>query len=289
MKTLKSLSAKTLATIEFPPPDWLVQGLWTHGEKIIVAGETATFKSWIITDLLLHLCAGIEWLGFKIPVKRKGLYVDEEMSLKLMTRRLRRLAMGAGIDLTTLEMEFMNQQGVKMSSMGSQLLIKTFESFNPDVIVFDTLLQVFEGDVNDNSMAATFWSRIKPMIDQGNRTVIVTHHMTKPGDPSLPQRAGKHRTLGAGYIVGGADAQISLMRKDSSPVALIEPGKTREGMEPPPFQVMVKDVGPCEKCFDGVHVCPARLIRVVKGETAKIAKLTNPFDQPLKTPYDSNI
>src|SRR5687767_2559872 len=93
------VSLQEIVTNELPQVDWSVEGLIVNGDRMLLYGEPGSFKSWLLLDLGLHLAAGSRWLGhFNIPSPKKVLYIDEEMSQITLKRRMRRLAIGAGLE-----------------------------------------------------------------------------------------------------------------------------------------------------------------------------------------------
>ena len=268
----KVWTARELAAVENTTPDWLIRGLWTHGSKIACVGDSRSYKSWVMADVVLHLAAGERWLGFDVSKVRRVAYVDEEMNLKLAARRLQRLCKGSNLDLRELPLRLLSQQAVRMVQGGPEKLLKDLGDFDPEVIVIDTLLQVIEGDVNTNRDVAVYYNRLKPLIHGGSRTVYTTHHLTKEHPDPRMRRNEDVRTLGGGYIVGGSDEHFSLSRKitprglDSR--STMKFWKNREGVEGQPIHLTVEDMGPCGdyRCDvtgqTTIHFCPARIVRV---------------------------
>ena len=78
------------------PVEWDLVNLIVHGDRAVFYGEWGAYKSFLLYHLALHLAAGKEWLGWKIPMSRRVLYVDEEMNLSTVKRRFRRLIAGMG-------------------------------------------------------------------------------------------------------------------------------------------------------------------------------------------------
>ena len=73
------VSLQHMLTTDPPPVEWDLKPLIMHGGRLLLAGDSASFKSWIVLDILLHVAAGRDWLGYQCPAPRRVLYVDEEM------------------------------------------------------------------------------------------------------------------------------------------------------------------------------------------------------------------
>src|SRR5262245_25237865 len=110
---------------ELPEPvEWIVEPLVGHGERVVLFGEFGSMKSWVLLDLGLHVAAGRPWLGkFHVPGPRRVLYVDEEMNLATLRRRIVRLGLGAEFE-GTLPFTTLSRIGIRFTSpfVAKQLL-----------------------------------------------------------------------------------------------------------------------------------------------------------------------
>lgn len=242
----KLLTAEWLDQTALPPLDWLVEPLVVHGDKVIAAGESRAMKTWILLHMQLHIAAGMDWLGFKIPKARKCLYVDEEMNQRTLIRRVKRLAIGAGIPLREIDFSCLSQQGWLVSEHGAKHLLSSLKlaDFDPDVIFAEALVRVMPGDENAAADVSKFWRHVTPLVERG-KTVLFSHHLTKPSDqPGVPKKTADHRTRGSGDILAGCDSHFSLSRKWPETQTVLEFWKSREGEEHPSFCVWVRSVYP---------------------------------------------
>ena len=130
---LQLIKYGTIMQEVLPPIDWLVEGIIASGDRVIVYGEPGSYKSWLLLHLGLHIAAGKQWLGeFSIPQAKGVLYVDEEMSERLLRRRIKRLGLGAELDGEDFPFQVLSHGGVKLDEHGAQRLMAILEanSFN---------------------------------------------------------------------------------------------------------------------------------------------------------------
>src|SRR5262245_20567167 len=100
-----------------PPVDWLIEPLIAKEDRVILYGEFASMKSWLLLHLSLHLAAGKPWLGkFPIPQPKRVLYIDEEMNQRTLRRRIKRLALGAGLQEESLPFRAMSRYGLRFKA-----------------------------------------------------------------------------------------------------------------------------------------------------------------------------
>src|SRR5262249_44010054 len=184
------------------PPSWLVEPLISNGSRVVVYGEWGSYKSWGLLDLGLSISARTAWLEkFPIPSPRRVLYVDEEMSERVLRRRIKRLA--SGMEGTSPAIfRALSRQGVRLTAAGATRLLENLQAsdFDPEVVIVETLRRVFVGNENEAKDVAEFW-RVADVILKAGKTLIVSHHMKKPsanGGDDVKHRASGSATQSCG-------------------------------------------------------------------------------------------
>lgn len=235
------LSLLSILKAPLPQIDWLVDPLIAHGNRVMFFGESGCGKSWLMLDLAIALSLGKPWLGhYAIPQSRTVLYLDEEMSKKVLQRRLKQLSGGIEVDAPD-QLWFGSHLGIHFTeAMDTQALLSDLknEGIDPEVIIVDTFRRVFTGNENDAGEVGRFWDSIEPILAAG-KTLIVSHHMKKPsqnGPLSL-----KHMASGSTNIVGQLDAAYAVTREAKNAINL-ECVKSRDTEEPSPFMVGLYDL-----------------------------------------------
>ncbi len=225
-------------------PSWLVEPLISHGGRAVVYGEWGAYKSWGLLHLGLHLASGTSWLGkFPIPHARRVLYIDEEMSQRLLHRRVKRLAIGMKKAPEAGMFRALSHYGVRLNASGTSKLLADLKKsgFDPEVVIVETLRRVLIGDEKEAKDVAEFWRSVAPILRAG-KTLIVSHHMRKGGSRSANQ--ARDRASGSTDILAGADDALAFERDRTTKDAfLVRHIKCREGEEVGPFVVTLVEDG----------------------------------------------
>ena len=234
-----------------PPVEYDVEPLIVCGARVLIYAEPGVGKTWLGLDLALSLAAGRKWMGqFAVPSPRRVLYLDEEMGQHSLERRIHRLGNGTEI-ADNVPFRALSRPGLTFTTEGVSHLLSAFatESFDPQVVVVDSLRRVLVGSENDAEAVAAFWRITKRLYEE--RTFVIIHHMKKPN----PQGANdsRYRASGSTDLLAGPDAAfaITLARGDAM---LVECVKNRHGVEPDPFLVSLYDDandGPIFLRYDG--------------------------------------
>jgi hypothetical protein len=254
IQLLPLISFETIMREPLPPIEWLVEGLIADGDRVILYGEFGSFKSWVLPSLALHISAGRPWLGkFAVPTPKSVLYLDEEMHPRTLKRRLQRLATGVGLRSEPLPLQIASRWGVRFDRPGVVRLLSGLRasSFDPEVIIVETLRRVLPGSENEASDVAEFWRSVGPLCK--GRTLIISHHMRKRSVMQSPNP--RERASGSTDILAGADAALAIQRVGAGAL-VVECIKLREAEEPEPFVVSLYDEssdGPVELRFEGAR------------------------------------
>lgn len=210
--------------------DWLIEPLIPTGARVLIYGEWGSFKTWILMHLALHLAAGVDWFGqFAIPQSKKVLYLDEEMAESTFRQRWIQLAQGAELAVKDLPFNLSSQHGIVFNEDAPLQLLNDLESvsFNPDVIVVETLRRVLVGSENEAKDISQFWRNVNPLLKEG-RTVILAHHMSKPS-PGF-HKPIRDRASGSTDIMAGVDAAFAIQKQPGG-LLKIEHVKSRAAEE----------------------------------------------------------
>jgi RecA-family ATPase len=242
---LKALHPVEIGSQELPPVDWIVKGLFSMGDKVLCAGESRSFKTWVLVHMCLHVAAGKDWLGMAVPKPRKVLYVDEEMNEATLRRRIKLLAKGAGIELDNkLEgnLLFLNQQGWRLHEAGSVALLKSLEklNFNPELVVAESVVRIMVGNENSAADVGAFWRNCTPLTTGSQRSVLLSHHLAKTPMQIAPHKNNFDRTRGSGDFGAGCDVHFSLTRPSTAfnfTKLILEKSREEEEKDFPPLTI----------------------------------------------------
>ncbi len=135
---LTTFSANDLQAMEFPPLEFLVEGLITEGLTLL-AGKPKMGKSWMALDIAMSVAIGCDALGDRACKKGTTLYC----ALEDNPRRLRRRMAHVYGDQATWPKNFhFTTQMKKLDDGGSEQLEDWFQEHRPSLIIIDTLVCV---------------------------------------------------------------------------------------------------------------------------------------------------
>lgn len=198
-------------------------------------------KSWLLLDLALQVAAGKPWLGqFQGSQRHSVLYMDEEMSAYELRRRVKALARGAGIESEDLPLRIISHSDTRFDrreTVEAVLADLRIQSFDPTVIIVETLRRVLNGSENDAEAVSAFWRSVSPILD-ARKALIVSHHMRKPQQGGNDAR---HRASGSTDILAGADLAFAVDRTEDC--LTLECVKSRTAKESDIFRVRFEDQG----------------------------------------------
>lgn len=250
---LPLLSYQEIMKAPVLPVDWLVEPIIAKGDRVVVYGQFGSLKSWLLLHLGLSLSAGQPWLStFSIPMSQQVLYVDEEMSVRTLRRRIQRLGLGSGLESTPLPFRVASHPRITFDAQGASVLMDELTkcSFNPGVIIIETLRRVLKGSENTAEDVSAFWKNIAP-LQAGGKTLIISHHMRKPHRDG--EQDSRYRASGSTDILAGTDSAFAIEVEEKGLIG-VTCVKARNAEEPKPFFVSLRDTnedGPIEMRFEG--------------------------------------
>ena len=224
------------------PVDWDVEGLFTHGDRVMVYGEWGAFKSFLLYHLALHLAMGRDWLGHAIVMPRRVLYLDEDMGEADIRSRMKRLALGLGLTTEDLPLWVLPPQGYQVHPGFGRMLWDRCQqwSVEPTVVIIETLRQVIVGDENRAGDVVRLWRGLLYLKQRGV-TVILSHHMKKPNQ-EFPDDL-RHRASGTTAQLGQIDASLAVTRQGKSNLVDVHPEKVRRGALGETFTAQLNETG----------------------------------------------
>lgn len=236
-----------------PPVRWLVEPIITQESRVLVFGESGSMKSWLLLSLGLHLAAGRAWLaegapggvGYAVTRPYRVLYVDEEMPADDTWERVWKLCKGHGIP-ADVPFAVVNRAHFRAKSpLDAKVLCDWVQkacadrgsvAWPPEVVIVETMRQVMVGSENDSGNVTDLWANLAPLSD--GRTLLLSHHMTKPSDLDPVRQRSKYRARGSGRQIDHPDTALALSRpQPEHPLVLVEHVKARRRREGATFAV----------------------------------------------------
>jgi len=164
-----------------PRPDDFIEGILPPETICGIVSDPGIGKTILAMNLSIHLAAGKDWFGMKIPRCRKVLYFLAEGGYWLLRDRLKKLS---NYDIQPADgtlFLFPVRPFNLVDSLDVTLVESTINNVQPDILVFDTLIKTHTVDENDNPAMQQVMDIIRSFITAKNRSAFILHHQSKGG------------------------------------------------------------------------------------------------------------
>ena len=173
------------------PDDWIAPRILTPGGLLVFGGAPKVGKTDMILNWLVHLSAGLPFLGMTPPRPLKIFYLQTEIMYDYLRERLQNLSFDPkalpfvkkNLVLTPQVRMLLDEQGV---TKVYNTVTRFFKPEELDILVIDPLRNVYDGgksgSENDNmAMLAFLQDRVEKLRSMLNPKagVILTHHTKK--------------------------------------------------------------------------------------------------------------
>jgi DNA-binding transcriptional ArsR family regulator len=187
--------------------EWDIEGLLPHRTLGIIAGPPKSGKSFLALDLALALASGQEFLGFPC-YKRRVLLVEEEDSDFRLSRRLKRLMIGRGLE-GGLPLHCLIRQGVRIDERPSlEKLYQIMLALGAEVLILDVFRRLWGGDENSQSEVQPVLNDLARLAERCNATILLLHHTRKSQPDRRKNKLPIEEISGSGAL--GAWSEITL-------------------------------------------------------------------------------
>lgn len=200
-------------------PDIIGPGVLGAGDIMLLFGPPKSMKTMIVLDWCRAWCQGLEWHGLKPARALRIAFVQFEVKLDQMKRRVHAMGLGPDEIEALRDRCFITDRFVtsfKKASVIEELAADIRECFDgpPDVLVVDPLANVFTGDnENDNAQMSKFVASVKYLRGKcGDETAVVLVHHTNKGDRRSRQADPFVSLRGASSLRGAYDAGVFVDR-----------------------------------------------------------------------------
>ena len=174
------------------PDDIIAPRVLTPGGLLVLGGAPKVGKSDFLISLLVHMAAGVSFLGFTPPRPLRVYYLQAEIQYDYLRERLQGIRLDASVIAAALDnlvatpklRLLLDEQGVALATVSIQ---ERFPDAPPDIICIDPIRNLFDGGEdgggeNDNAAMMFFLTerveRLREAVapDCG---IILAHHTKK--------------------------------------------------------------------------------------------------------------
>jgi len=165
-----------LVAQEFPPQQFLVDGLIPAGQLVMLGGRGKAGKSWLVLQLIAAVDRGIMFLGK--PTKRgRVLYLALEDGRRRMNQRpkILRWQPSPAVDISFRVANF-DHGGEGLAHIRQAIADKRY-----DLVVIDTLIKTLSAaaDENSNTEMAAICNELADMAHDSGAAIVIVHHTSK--------------------------------------------------------------------------------------------------------------
>ncbi|MCW2284941.1 RecA-family ATPase [Rhodoblastus acidophilus] len=187
---MEIISAASLAGKPIPAQHWLIKDLIPHGNVTMLAGDGATGKSLLGLQLGAALATGKPWIGFYTE-KGRVLFISAEDETAELHRRLARIEPRLDLLSDLIIADLAGKDAVLAAPEGREGLLKPTALFTaleriiarnqPDLLILDTLADLFGGDEIKKVQARQFIGMLRGLALQHDMTVVLLSHPSQSG------------------------------------------------------------------------------------------------------------
>jgi RecA-family ATPase len=186
------------------------KGILPAGGGLILAGESGVGKSILRTEIAIHLAMGWDLYGLPINEPRKVMIVQFENPQPTEQYRLKQMLKAFQIESLNGNLIYSKPIRFDLKLKGSRAEAHTLvKDSGADVIIWDPLSSLHQGNENDNIHMRTVLDTITEINRKANTSAIILHHWGKPQEG----REEEYRLRGAISIKDWADTLIQMTRK----------------------------------------------------------------------------
>jgi RecA-family ATPase len=192
LPTLEIVNAQSLAGEEPPPREWLIPGLVPAREITMLSGDGGTGKSLLALQLAVAMATETEWAG-QVPNRGRTLFVSAEDDIAELHRRLAAIVRAQRVSIDDLEsldiLPLAGRDAVLATPRDSILketaLFKALEAkldeLRPDLVILDTLADLFGGDEIKRPHARQFIGMLRGLAIKYGVTILLLSHPSLTG------------------------------------------------------------------------------------------------------------
>lgn len=210
---------------DFPPLEFLVEGILAKGHLAMLGGRPKSGKSWLVLQMAQAIDLGLPFLG-RNTRKASVLYVALEDGERRLSQRCKitkwQPSPQAGVMTAIANFDGKDGTGAGISTIREL-------APNYDLIVVDTLIATLSGhaDENNNTQMGGIVNELAQIAHDTDTAIVLVHHTKKGGGDDVFSTF-----RGASALRGAYDVGLLLERKNNEREAILHLESRDLEMEP---------------------------------------------------------
>lgn len=231
-RELVSIDAAVLLAHPYEPPRFCAQHIIPEKSLVLLTGDTGSGKSAFLLHAAVAVALGIPIAGkFAAQPDLVVLYLNGEMTNDTVARYLQEAAAGLRVVVPEGRLHFEGADAVATWRFleNRDALAGLVDRIRPDIVILDTQRALLIDEENEASVVRqTFaWLRTH-IVNAYNCSVIVAHHLRKPGEKSNSPR---NRVSGSRDIIASVDVHLAIESLGGAVMRALLLDKTRTPFE----------------------------------------------------------
>lgn len=207
-----SISAAELLK-ERKEQEFLVDGFLPQPLLGLLCGDGGVGKTHLAMQLAVSVSEGVDFLGLKTR-KSRVLYVSADDWQNHLAEACQRIIDALDVKILIGALRFITLSQLREVAKVKLIDIIATEAKDYELIILDSLIDLFSGDENSNEQASSFMGEINQRLVKEERTVLLLHHITKPNI------TGKREIRGASAFKNSARLVYLLEEKKQNQLEL---------------------------------------------------------------------
>lgn len=167
-----------------PNIEWIYEAYWPVGVCGIVYGVPGARKSWVVTDFVVSVIGGKDFMGVKNQLGPRNVYVHAlDDPLKQFARRIRNVSQALGVtDAEIADRLFWSRSGFSFADDYEAHLREDVRKYQPALIVVDGLyLAGYNSELHGSDLPSKLRAVKEIAAEPPYPAFMIVHHSTKAG------------------------------------------------------------------------------------------------------------
>ena len=197
--------------------DWLIDPIVARGRSTVIHAEAKTGKSLLALFMAAHLALGRSVLSTAEGAPVYVGYVDMEMTEADVRERLADLGFGPDDDLGPLRYYLMPSIGALDTQEGGKRFVAMAIDAGLDVLIFDTLSRIVEGEENSADTIRAFARHTGSPLKAAGITVVRLDHTGKDASKGARGSSAKNEDADVVWSLGKISGGLQLKATHARP------------------------------------------------------------------------